>query len=419
MDVLIKNAKIICSTSKHHGKKRDILIIDGKIEKIALNISTKINKIIDVKNSYVSLGWIDIFSHFCDPGFEHKENLVSGRKVATAGGYTDICILPNTNSIIDSKSGVEYLTNKNQQELVQIHPIGAISQHCEGKKLAEMYDMKNSGAIAFSDGKKTINNPALLLKALQYVKPFDGLIIQIPQEESIAKNGLMHESKYSTKFGLSGNPTTSEIISLQRDIELNNYCESKIHFTGISSKEGVEIIKNAKKKNKQITCSATPQHLIFCDEDLENYNSNFKINPPLRSKKDQAALLKAIEDGTIDCIASHHTPQDIDAKKMEFEYAQEGVISLQTCFSQLLAAGISIEKSVELICEAPRKILNLEKQLEENEMACLTIFNTDTEWLFDKKSNQSQSENSALMNKNMNGKIIAVINNNQLFENGK
>ena len=227
----------------------------------------------------------------------------------------------------------------------------------------------------------------------------------------------MHESEYSTKFGLSGIPSTSEIISLLRDIELNNYCESKIHFTGISSKEGVEIIKNAKKKNKQITCSTTPHHLNFCDEDLENYDSNFKINPPLRSKKDQAALLKAIEDGTIDCIASHHTPQDIDAKKMEFEYAQEGVISLQTCFSQLLASGISVEKSIDLICEAPRKILNLEKQLEENEMACLTIFETNTEWLFDKKSNQSQSENSALINKNMNGKIIAVINNNQLFEN--
>ena len=276
--------------SSFYHDSASALIIDGKIEKIALNISTKINKIIDVKNSFVSLGWVDLFSNFCDPGFEHKENLISGRKVAASGGYTDICILPNTNPIIDSKSGVEYLTNKNHQELVQIHPIGAISQHCEGKKLAEMYDMKNSGAIAFSDGKKTINNPALLLKALQYVKPFDGLIIQIPQEESIAKNGLMHESENSTKFGLSGIPTATEIISLQRDIELNNYCESKIHFTGISSKEGVEIIKNAKKKNKQITCSTTPHHLNFCDEDLENYDSNFKINPPLRSKKDHSLM---------------------------------------------------------------------------------------------------------------------------------
>lgn len=416
MQLLIKKATILSPNSKFHLKKKDIFIKNGRIEKIADSIVVKGGKTIDQKNTFISIGWMDLFSNFCDPGYEHKEDLQSGSESAVAGGYTDVCLIPNTNPVINNKSLVENICR--QSGIVNLHPIGTVSNNADGKDLAEMYDMKLAGAVAFSDGIKPVQQSGLFLKALQYVKAFNGVIIQVPEDTSISKNGLMHEGVLSTQLGVQGKPTIAETIIIQRDLELLRYTESAIHFTGISTKKSVDLIRKAKKEGLKVSCSVTPYHLLFTDASLNTYDSNFKVNPPLRSEEDRLALLKGIEDGTIDCITSHHFPQDWDAKNVEFEYAKSGMIGLQTVLPILLQASdkISVEKWIELITNAPRRILGmLDINIEENSEACLTVFNTDTTWTFDSKTNKSKSANSPFMNQSFKGKVLAVVNNQQVF----
>ncbi len=416
MKILIKNTHILNKESKYHNKVNDILIQDGIIQKIANRINEKCDYIINAAHTYTSIGWVDIFANFCEPGYEHKETIETGIKVAAAGGYTDVFLIPNLIPSTSSKANVEFL--KNTQSIVNIHPIGSISNQIAGKELAEMSDMNHAGAIAFSDGLKPIQNVALLLKALQYVKTFDGIIIEISEDSSLAHHGLMNEGIVSTQIGLQGKPSIAEDINTFRNIELLNYTQSKLHLTGVSTKKSIEMIRQAKKKNKNLTCSVTPYHLLYNDSELLNYNSNFKVTPPLRSEEDRKALIKAIQDGTIDCIASHHSPQTFDEKQVEFEYAKNGMITLQTMLSMLrkTEANISIEKWVELLSENPRKIFKLPKpKIETGQTAALTIFSTEGKWNFDKRKNKSQSENSPLFQQELTGKVVATINNHSIF----
>jgi dihydroorotase len=416
MQLLLKKVTLLSPGSKFHLKKKDIFIKNGRIEKIADSIDVKNSKIIDQKNTFVSIGWMDLFSDFCDPGQEQKEDLHSGSRAALAGGYTDVCLIPNTHPVVDNKSSVEYI--KSKSHIVNLHPIGAVSNKLEGKNLAEMYDMKLSGAVAFSDGIHPVQSSGLLLKALQYVKTFQGVIIQIPEDTSIAKHGLMNEGIQSTQLGMQGKPGIAESILIQRDLELLEYTKSTLHLTGISTKKSVDLIRRAKKQGLQVTCSTTPYHLLYTDADLKNYNSIFKINPPLRTETDRQALIKGVEDGTIDCIATHHFPQDWDAKHVEFEYAKPGMIGLQTTLNLLLTVSdkIPLEKWIAMMSTKPREILGLPiPQIKEDEPACLTIFNTNQSWHFDEQSNRSRSSNSPVFEQELKGKILAVINNNQLY----
>ncbi|KXK43954.1 MAG: dihydroorotase, multifunctional complex type [Bacteroidetes bacterium OLB11] len=386
MQVLIKNAHILNVKSKYHQKKKDIFIQDGIIQKIATHINEKADYIIQAPNSFVSLGWVDIFADFCEPGFEHKETIESGIQTAAAGGYTDVFLIPNLFPTTSSKANVEFLKSENQ--IVNTHPIGSISNQLKGKELAEMSDMNHAGAIAFSDGTQPVQNAGLLLKALQYVKTFDGILIEIPEDQSLTLRGLMNEGITSTQIGLQGKPALAEDTYTFRNIELLNYTQSKLHLTGVSTKKSIEMIKQAKKKNQNLTCSVTPYHLLYNETALINYNTHFKVTPPLRSEEDRKALIKAIQDGTIDCIASHHIPQTFDEKQLEFEYAKNGMISLQVMLSMLLKldAQIPIEKWIELLSENPRKIFKLpQPKIEEGEAATLTVFNLNEQWKFDKK----------------------------------
>ena len=414
MQLLLKKVTILSPTSKYHLKKKDILIKNGLIEKIADSINEKVKTVIDEKNVYVSIGFMDLFADFCEPGYEHNDTIATGMKASLAGGFTDICLLPNTNPIIQNRSTIESI--KSKSDLVNLLPLGAVSKNTEGKDLAEMYDMKQGGAIAFTDGKKTIQDAGLLLKALQYIKTFDGVIIEIPENTSISKHGLMHEGIASTKLGMPGKPAISEYIAIQQSLELVSYTNSKIHFTGISTKKSIEIIKQAKKQGLQVTCSVTPYHLLYTDADLETYDSLYKVNPPLRTDEDRKALLKAVEDGVVDSIASHHFPQDWDSKTKEFEYAKNGMITLQTMLPSLLKASskITLEKWISLLTEKPREILSLPMPIiEEKQPACLTVFNPTEKWNFNTTNNESLSANSPLLNSELIGKIICVINNNQ------
>ncbi len=414
MQILIKKAIILCSDSKYHLKKKDVFIKNGVIEKIADSITEKAKIVIDKKNTYISPGWVDVLADFCDPGYEHKETLSSGIETAGAGGYTDVFLLPNTNPVTSNKAAVEYI--KNDNEIVNLHPIGAVSKNIEGKDLAEMNDMNLAGAIAFSDGKKNIQNSGLLLKALQYVKTFGGNIIEIPEDREIAKNGLMNEGEISTQIGVQGKASIAEDIHTYRNIELLRYTNSKMHLSGISTKKSIDLVRQAKKQKLDITCSVTPYHLLYTDKHLETYNSIYKVSPPLRGEEDRKALIKAVEDGTIDCIASHHSPQNWDDKQVEFEYAQNGMITLQTMLNMLMQVSdhIPTEKWVSMLSQKPREIFKMEKhKIEENAKACVTIFSTSEQWCFDEKSNKSLSGNSPLLNQDMTGKILGVVNNNQ------
>ena len=421
MKVLIKQATIVSAVSPFNGQTKDILISGGLIISIADHITEIADHVIQQDGLHVSVGWFDPFAHFCDPGFEHRETLETGTRAAAAGGFTDVMIVPNTNPVLHTKSQVEYIIQKSSLPGVRVHPIGAVTKNADGKELAEMYDMANSGAIAFSDGLNAIQDGGLLLKALQYVKTIDGTIIQIPEDKSIGNTGLMNEGIISTQLGLPGKPAMAEELMVARDIKLTRYAESKLHFTGISSAKSLEYINRAKAAGINITCAVTPYHLFFCDEDLQQYDTNLKVNPPLRTHADMLALRKGLLDGTVDCIASHHIPQNYDNKICEFEYAKNGMIGLESLFGvvwSMVNGEWSIVQFVERLTVSPRKIFGLPvPEIKEGVTATLTLFNPAAEYIFAEKNIQSKSKNSPFIGRQLKGKVIGIINGDTIYLN--
>lgn len=420
MNILVKNARIVDPQSSYNGQTADIYIENGIISLIDKKISKKADKIIEIKGLSVSPGWMDLFANFADPGYEFKETLDSGAAASAAGGFTDVMVIPNSNPVIDSKSQVEYIVQKSKGLPVTIHPLGAVTRKAEGNELAEMYDMRSSGALAFSDGLNGVQSAGLLLKALQYVKAFDGIIVQVPDDKSINPNGLMNEGIISTRLGLPGKPAMAEEIIVARDLKLARYTGSKIHFTGISSKKSLNYIQRGKESGIQVTCSITPQHLCFCDEDLADYDTNLKVNPAFRTKEDMTFLRKAISDGIIDCIASHHFPHESDSKDCEFEYAKNGMTSLETAFAVLKTSlpDVNDENWVRLLSVNPRKIFGLpEVVIRENEPVCLTLFDPELEWTYDEQNIKSKSMNSPFIGKKLRGKPLGIIHKNQFVLN--
>jgi dihydroorotase len=419
MKILIRQAKIADSNASINGQVRDILIEDGIITQIASKIAAKADKEITAEGLTVSPGWVDIFAHGCDPGFEYKETLDTLAAAAAAGGYTQVFALPDNKPVTDNKAQVEYIRLGSQHLPASILPIGAITKKMEGSSLAEMYDMRNSGAVAFSDGLSPVQSPGLFLKALQYVKAFDGVLIQLPLDKSIGAGGLMNEGIVSTRLGLPGLPTLAEELIIKRDLDLLRYTGSRLHITGISTANSVALIKAAKTEGLSITCSITPYHLFFCDEDLQEYDTNLKVNPPLRSRADMLALRKAVEEGVIDCIASHHIPQDWDHKTCEFEYAAYGMLGLQTVFAVLneTIPGLNDETAVALLSDNARNIFGLSKtNIQEGAQAELTLFSRSANSMLTKENLKSKSANSAFMNRPMKGAVVATIHKGQIHQ---
>lgn len=418
MNILIKSARIIDSKSPFHLKKCDILIENGKITKIAATISnTKNYKELTLKNLHVSTGWFDTSVSFGEPGYEEREMLKKGLDVAAKSGFTAIALNANTNPLIDTKSTVEFLINKAQKSVVTLFPIANLTQQAKGEELAELYDMSTSGAIAFGDYNVPITNANLMKLALLYAKNFNGLILSFPQDKNIANNGSANEGENSTRLGLKGNPTLAEELQIARDLYLLEYTGGKLHIPTITTAKSVELIAKAKKKGLDITCSVSAHHIFLTDDELVEFNSNYKVYPPLRTQKDINALIKGIKNGTIDMICSDHNPIDIEHKKVAFENSLDGTLGLESFFGAVNSV-IGLENTIDCITNRPRTRFNIENQtIAIGKKADLTLFNPDIHYEFQETNILSTSKNSAFLNKKLKGRVYGIFARNKLVLN--
>jgi dihydroorotase len=420
MNLLIKQATVIDSTSPHNGRVVDILIEKGVITQIKKSIvPEKGIKTIEAEGLHVSAGWLDMQVNFCDPGYEHKETLSNGLKSAAKGGFTSVCLMSGTNPPLHNKAQIEYVANRAKDNLVDVLPIGTLSHNQEGKDLSEMYDMKISGAVAFSDYKKSTKDAGLILRALQYSQNINSFIITHCDDKTISHDGLVNEGVTSTKLGLKGIPALAEEIMLQRNIQILEYTGGKMHIPTISTKGSVELIKKAKAKKLNITCGVAAYNLLLDDSELEGFDTNYKVNPPLRTKDDIDALKKGIADGTIDVIVSDHNPQDIESKDLEFDHADNGMIGLESCFGVLnmaLSSKLSLENIIDTLTKNPRTILGLDAlSIKEGAEANLTLFNPTKKYLFGKSHIVAANKNSGIIGKELKGVVIGVVNKNSFL----
>nr|WP_288935401.1 dihydroorotase [uncultured Allomuricauda sp.] len=414
MNILLKSAKIICPENKElHLKKRDILIKKGIIEKIGAALEAPSNiKVLDKKNLHVSLGWFDSSVSFGEPGFEERETIANGLFTAGKSGFTDIILNPNTNPVPDTSSDVVFLKERGLGKVTKIYPLGTLTKNADGVDLAELFDMKNAGAVAFFDFKKQISNPNLLKIALLYAQNFDGLVYSFPQDGNIKGNGVAHEGEVSTKLGLKGIPALSEELQIARDLFILEYTGGKLHIPTISSAGSVKLIAEAKKKGLDVTCSVAVHNLFFSDETLKDFDTYFKVSPPLRTKSDSKALIKGLKNGTIDFVTSDHIPMDIEHKRVEFDNAKSGSIGLESAFGALNTI-FELEETVSFLTKGRSRYQVETPELKEGSKACLTLFNPDGEYTFETTDILSTSKNSMFLGSELKGKVYGIINNDQ------
>lgn len=414
MKLLLKSATIIDETSKFHHQKKDILIENGVITQIATSIKKPTNcKEIVLENLHVSQGWFDTSVCFGEPGFEERETIKNGLNTAAISGFTAVAVNPNTNPVTDSKATIEFLKNKASKTITQLYPIGAFTKNSEGKDLAELFDMQNSGAIAFGDYNKSVSNANLLKIGLLYTQNFNGLVISFPQDNSIALDGLVNEEKNSTKFGLKGIPALAEELQIARDLYILEYTGGRLHIPTITTGNAVKLIKEAKKKGLQVTCSVAAHHLVLNDEEIGSFDANTKVSPPLRTQKDTKALIKGLKEGVIDIITSDHNPIDVEHKKLEYEKAKFGTIGLESLFGAVNQV-LDLDTIVKCLTTNPLKIFNIPTySITVGNKANITLFNPNGEYVFNEDHISSTSKNSVFLDKKLKGKVYGVIANNK------
>lgn len=417
MNILIKSATIIDSKSEFHNLTQDILIENGTILKIAKNIKNTNNyQEIKLENLHISQGWFDSSICFGEPGFEERETIENGLKTAAASGFTTIALNPNTHPVLDTNSDITFVTAKANNNAVTVLPIGALTIDSKGVDLAEIYDMSTAGAVAFYDYKKSISNPNLMKIALQYASNFNGLVCSFPQENKISGLGVMNENITSTKLGLKGIPALAEELQVARDLFLLEYTGGKLHIPTISTAKSVALIREAKKKKLDITCSVAIHNLCFTDDVLTTFDSNYKVLPPLRTQTDIDALIEGVKDGTIDMVTSDHTPIDIEEKKVEFDHANYGTIGLESAFGALQTI-FTTKKTIDLLTKGKQRFGANYTPINIGEKANITLFNPDGKYTFNKNYILSKSKNSIFLEASLKGNVYGIISNNKVFLN--
>ncbi|MCO6163864.1 dihydroorotase family protein [Flavobacterium sp. NRK F7] len=412
--VLIKQATIQDQNSSFHNQTVDIKIENGTITEMAKNIAIPEGAtVVEKENLHVSPGWFDTSVSLGEPGYEDRETIAHGLQVAAKSGFTAIALQPNTTPVIDNQAQVKFVLERAKEQATSLFPIGALTKNSEGQDLAELFDMKNAGAIAFGDYNKAIQDANIQKIALQYVQDFDGLVISYCQDNSLKGKGIVNEGITSTRLGLKGIPTLAEELHIARNLFLLEYTGGKLHIPTISTQKSIALIKEAKAKGLQVTCSVTVHHLVLNEEVLTGFDSRYKVAPPLRDEATRKALIAAVLDNTIDCITSDHNPLDIEHKKLEFDMAKDGTIGLESAFGTLLTV-LPLEVVLEKLT-AGKKIFGLPKQaIEINTTAELTFFTPTGESTFTKENIVSKSKNSAFLGQKVKGKAYGIYNNGKL-----
>lgn len=419
--ILLRSARVIDTRSPYHNSVVDILIKDEQIVGIGENLEVDDTTIVhDLSGASISPGWVEMHSNFADPGFEEREHIISGANAALKGGFSTVCLTPSTSPIIQSKSDIEYIYAKAQGTPINLFPLGALSKNMAGEEMTEMYDMFGAGAVGFSDDKNPVKNPNLLRMALLYAKPHEMPVVDFPFEPLLASAGQMNEGHTGTYLGMKGIPNLSEELVVARDLELAAYTEGHIHLSSISTKGSVNRIRTAKENGIHVTCDVNLYNLILTDEVLKEYDSMYKVLPPLRSTEDKEALIAAVNDGTIDAIAVDHIPFDVENKKCEFEHASFGMAYLEHAFGLYgshLSESISLERWVECVAHGPRDAYNLGAiEMVEGSPAEFTIYNENTAWTDDASNIASLAYNQPFTGKSLKGKVIGIFNKGEYFQ---
>ncbi len=412
----LNNVEIIAPGSDWNKKIKDILIVNGVIQEAKADDDA--DKVIDAQGLSLLPGLCETYASIGDPGYEFREDIESISQAAAKGGVTTICAIADNDPVTQHKTYIEYLIKNTKGNLIEIWPIGAITEGLKGKNPTEMLDMHHAGAVAFSDAPHPVENTGVMMRALQYVAPFNGVIYTIPYDEHLAGEGQINEGVVSVNMGMKGIPHLAETLQIHRDLELLEYAGGRLHLSGISTAEGVEQIRQAKAKGLQVTSSVYLQNLLFTDKDVETFDTNFKVTPPLRSAEDQAALKKGLEDGTIDVISTQHIPLDVESKRLEFEYATAGMANIEFAFPLALKATGDLEKVAQLLSVAPRKILSKEIiSISEGTPANIILVDAKAEKTVSASQRKSKSANSPFYGQPLTGVVKAVFNNGKVSWN--
>lgn len=418
MTHILRRLRVLDPHSEWNGKIVDLKLENGRISQLVPSSETQE---FDENHNFhvVTPGWVDLWSDFCEPGFEFKEDIETGLQTAAESGFTLSCVVPNTNPVIETRADFRFLMERAQHGITSLYPYSALTKGLRGKELVEILDMHREGAVVFTDGNRILESTELLAKSLQYLKVFNGLLIVHADDPQIAIGKSMHEGLMSTQLGLKGFPSFSESSTVAKYLSVLEYAGGRIHFNQVSTAESIEHIRLAKKSGLSVTCDVSISQLVFTDADLVDFDPNHKVYPPYRTKKDQNAIMEAIEDGTVDAIVSAHRPQDDDSKMVDFESASFGSMTLPAVLPMLLTISkkISLEKAINCLTVGPRKVLGFEEMpgIQENSVANFTVYDPDEEWVLDSNTSSSKSGNSPFYHKKLKGRVQVVVNGEKAY----
>lgn len=419
MRLLLRQVKVVHPQSAYHLQTVDILLDNGQVAAIDRSLDTvSADEEWSATGLHLSAGWVDVGPYSGDPGLEYKEDLDSMASAAVRGGFTHVLPASNTKPAIQSKADVRYVLNRTADQLVAFHPIGALTRDNKGLELAELYDMHHTGAVAFGDGYHSIQHSGVMLRAMQYVKAFGGLVMHQPLDDQIAADGYAHEGEQSTLVGMKGIPAMAESMMVQRDLNLLAYSGSRLYLSNISTAESVALVRAAKAQGLEVVASVNPMSLYYTDAQLHDFDTNFRVDPPLRDERHREALLGGLADGTIDLVASNHRPQDTESKRLEFMYAKDGVIMLETAFAlsrMASAESVPLDRLIDAWAYRPRAVFGLPAvSLEVGAAADFTLFLPDAEWPYHETDIASRSRNTPLKNQYLTGQVFGVVRGTQM-----